>query len=138
MDLKEFLRQQWDRVAAWISIALGGLFLLLGWLGVSDTVFPAEQLPYILSGGLVGACFVGIGAMLWLSADLRDEWTELHEIARHLEAAGARDSLEATPTAEAPSVLEPVEPTDVEPVVPAPSNGSDPVSRPLRTTGRHR
>jgi hypothetical protein len=89
MDLKEFLRHQWDRVGAWIAIGLGGLFLLLGWLGVSDTVFPAEQLPYIISGGLVGACFVGIGAMLWLSADLRDEWTELHEIARHLEQADA-------------------------------------------------
>lgn len=88
MDFMTFVRQQWDRVAAWVAIALGALLLLLGWLGVSDTAYPAEQLPYIISGGLGGVALVGIGVMLWLSADLRDEWSELHEIARHLGADG--------------------------------------------------
>ena len=85
MDLLKLVRQQWDRVAAWVSIGLGALLLLLGWLGVSDTVYPAEQLPFVVSGGLGGVCLIGIGVMLWLSADLRDEWSELHEIARRLE-----------------------------------------------------
>lgn len=82
----KYLRNQWDRVVAWLVIALGALFLLLGWLGVSDALLTTEQLPYIISGGLGGVCLVGVGAMLWLSADLRDEWTELHEIVRRLEA----------------------------------------------------
>lgn len=86
MDIMKYVRNQWDRVVAWLVIALGALFLLLGWLGVSDALLTTEQLPYILSGGLGGVCFVGVGAMLWLSADLRDEWTELHEIARRLES----------------------------------------------------
>ena len=85
MDIVTFVRQQWDRVAAWVAIGVGALLLLLGWLGVSDTSYPAEQLPYIISGGLGGACLIGLGAMLWLSADLRDEWSELHEIARKLD-----------------------------------------------------
>ena len=85
MDLLKLVRQQWDRVAAWVAIGLGGLLLLLGWLGVSDAVYPAEQLPFVVSGGLGGVCLIGIGVMLWLSADLRDEWSELHEIARRLE-----------------------------------------------------
>ena len=85
MDLLNLIRQQWDRVAAWVAIGLGALLLLLGWLGVSDTVYPAEQLPYVVSGGLGGVCLIGIGVMLWLSADLRDEWSELHEIARRLD-----------------------------------------------------
>ncbi len=89
MDLKTFVRSQWDRVGAWGAIALGVVILLIGWLGVSNTVYPAEQLPYIISAGLGGVALIGIGAMLWLSADLRDEWTELHEIARLLGADGA-------------------------------------------------
>jgi len=84
MDLSTFIRSQWDRVGAWGAIGIGALILLIGWLGVSNTVYPAEQLPYIISGGLGGVALIGIGAMLWLSADLRDEWTELHEIARLL------------------------------------------------------
>ena len=87
MDFLMFVRKQWDRVAAWAAFGAGGIFLLLGWFGVSDNVLPAGQLPYIISGGIGGACLIGIGAVLWLSADLRDEWGELHEIARHLEAA---------------------------------------------------
>ena len=84
MEFMTFLRNQWDRVAVWVLIGVGALLLLLGWLGVSDALLPTEQLPYIISGGLGGICLVGIGVMLWLSADLRDEWTELHEIARRV------------------------------------------------------
>ena len=89
MDLLTFLRRQWDRVAAWVCFGVGALMLLLGWLGVSDALLATQQLPYILSGGLAGACLIGVGATLWLSADLRDEWAELHEINRRLEAAEA-------------------------------------------------
>lgn len=84
MDFLTFARKQWDRVAAWAAIAVGALLLLLGWLGASDTVYPAEQIPYVISGGLGGLCLVGIGAMLWISADLRDEWSELRELAGRL------------------------------------------------------
>ena len=91
MDFLTFLRNQWDRVAAWILIALGALLLLIGWLGVSDALLPTEQMPYIVSGGLGGICLVGVGVMLWLSADLRDEWSELHEIARRLGSESSTD-----------------------------------------------
>jgi heme A synthase len=91
MDFLTFMRNQWDRVAAWVLIALGGLLLLIGWLGVSDALLPTEQVPYIVSGGLGGICLIGIGVMLWLSADLRDEWSELHEIARRLGSESSTD-----------------------------------------------
>ena len=80
MDLLNILRYQWDRVGAWVAIALGALALLLGWLGVSREVLPAAQIPYIISGGLGGVFLLGLGAVLWLSADLRDEWRQLREI----------------------------------------------------------
>ena len=98
MDFVTFVRNQWDRVAAWLLVALGALFLLLGWLGVSDAVLTTEQLPYIISGGLGGVCCIGIGIALWLSADLRDEWTALRTIADRLDI-----ELDAPPTEVAPS-----------------------------------
>jgi hypothetical protein len=91
MDFLTFVRNQWDRVAAWVLIVLGALLLLVGWLGVSDALLPTEQMPYIVSGGLGGICLIGIGVMLWLSADLRDEWSELHEIARRLGSESSTD-----------------------------------------------
>ncbi|MBW8826040.1 MAG: hypothetical protein JF603_06800 [Acidobacteria bacterium] len=80
MELMTFVRNQRDRVAAWLAIGLGVLALVVGWFGVSGTPFPAEQLPYVVTGGLGGLFLLGIGALLWLSADLRDEWRKLDAI----------------------------------------------------------
>jgi hypothetical protein len=87
MDLLSYIRNQWDRVAAWVFVAAGALALLTGWLGISRTAYPAEQNPYIISGGLVGIFLLGLGGVLWLSADLRDEWRKLDRIERHLRDA---------------------------------------------------
>jgi hypothetical protein len=84
MDRMTWLRTHWDRVAAWAAIVVGVVVLLLGWNGASDTPFPAEQLPYILSGGIGGALLVALGAALLISADLRDEWHVLDRIERAL------------------------------------------------------
>ena len=37
-----------------------------------------------VSGGMFGLFLLGIGALLWLSADLRDEWRKLDALDRHL------------------------------------------------------
>lgn len=83
------VREHWDRIAGWGAIALGALVLLLGWIGVSGTAFPAEQLPFILSGGIGGLFLLGLGAVLLLSADLRDEWIKLDRIEQRLESDAA-------------------------------------------------
>jgi hypothetical protein len=80
MDLLTWIRNQWDRVGAWALVAIGGLFLILGWIGVSGTPYSFEQIPYVISGGLGGIFLLGVGAMLWISADLRDEWRKLDEL----------------------------------------------------------
>jgi hypothetical protein len=85
MDLKRWLRANWDRAAAWLCVALGVLFLFIGWEGVSNAAYPAQQLPYILSGGVGGALLVAMGATLLISADLRDEWQKLDRIEKKLD-----------------------------------------------------
>ena len=79
MGLMRFVRAQWDRVAGATAMLTGGIAIVAGWIGVSRATVPAAQLPYIISGGIGGLFLLGLGATLWLSADLRDEW-------RHLDA----------------------------------------------------
>lgn len=80
MGLISALKVQWDRALAVLLALAGALALLLGYVGISSEVYPARQMPYIISGGLVGIFLLGISATLWLSADLRDEWRELYAV----------------------------------------------------------
>ena len=84
MNLRQYARAQWDRVGAGTLFVVGGLALVLGWIGVSREALTALQVPYIISGGLGGIFLLGLGAVLWLSADLRDEWRKLDAIERSL------------------------------------------------------
>ena len=84
MDMTTWVRAQWDRVLAWALIAAGLVALLVGWIGVSGTPYLAEQLPYLVSAGMLGLFLLGLGATVWISADLRDEWRKLDEVAELL------------------------------------------------------
>jgi hypothetical protein len=101
MDFLKLVRLQWDRAAAVAALVLGALALLVGYLGISGTGFAAEQLPYIVSGGITGLFCLGIAATLYLSADIRDEWRKLDDIDRRLEA------IETAALAQAPARDEP-------------------------------
>jgi hypothetical protein len=70
-------RHQWDRASALGLIAGGLAAIVAGWIGVTGTILTFEQIPYLISGGLLGVCLVILGAALWISADLRDEWGQL-------------------------------------------------------------
>jgi hypothetical protein len=91
VDFLTWVRNQWDRVAAWACVAIGGLVLVLGWIGVTSTPYSFEQIPYVISGGLGGIFLLGVGAMLWTSADLRDEWRVLRELVDLERQRGADD-----------------------------------------------
>ena len=85
MELLRWCRIQSDRVGAVLLAVAGGVALLLGWIGLSTKVFPAEQISLIASGGLGGLFLLGTAGILWLSADLHDEWRALDRVDRHLE-----------------------------------------------------
>ena len=80
MDLMTWLRAEWDRVLGFTLIALGAVLLVIGYLGVSDSPYVAEQLSYIASGGLGGLFLLGAGATLLILADLHDEWRKLDRV----------------------------------------------------------
>ena len=106
MDLVKCIRNQWDRIGAWLCIAGGVVALIAGYVGVSGTLNTGEQLPYVVSGGMVGLFLLGLGALLWLSADLRDEWRKLDAIDRHLVEAGRLPQAELNNAAKSVSVPE--------------------------------
>ena len=134
MDLKTWLRAQWDRVLGAIGVLIGLLALLLGYQGVADTPFPAEQIPFVVSGGVLGIAFIGIGLTAWLSADLRDEWRKLDRIERLLERRSGDEAGPPTAPAAAPAVVDPTAASDV---TGGTGNGHVAV-RPLASPGRVR
>lgn len=100
MDLYRWLRNQWDRTLAIVLGLAGLLAIYLGYRGVRDGIIPAEQIPYLASGGILGLFLLGAGATLWLSSDLRDEWRKLDTLADEVRAVGEKldrvdDALEA-------------------------------------------
>lgn len=88
MDKLTVVKSQWDRLSAVATAIAGGIMLIVGWLGVSGTAYPAEQLPYIISAGLGGLFLLGVSSVLWLSADLRDEWRKLDRLEQAIRASG--------------------------------------------------
>ena len=80
MDLMTWLRAEWDRVLGFTLIAIGAVLLVLGYIGVSSSPYVAEQLAYIVSGGLGGLFLLGSGATLLILADLHDEWRKLDRV----------------------------------------------------------
>jgi len=72
-----FVRRNWERVGAAVSILAGAITLLVGYHGIDAAHSVRDQLPWIISGGLLGIFLLGLGGLLWVSADLRDEWREL-------------------------------------------------------------
>ena len=97
MIIWQHVRALSDRLVGWACVIIGATALGLGFIGARSTPYVAEQVPYVISGGMFGIFLLGLGATLLLSADLRDQWHVLLNI---------RDGL-AAPTTESPG-LEPL------------------------------
>lgn len=80
----KFARAQWDRTGAVLAVVGGLIALLAGWIGTSRSEYVAEQMAYVVSGGLFGIVLVGIGVGLWISADLKDEWRQLRVLGEQI------------------------------------------------------
>jgi protein-S-isoprenylcysteine O-methyltransferase Ste14 len=83
------IKQQWDRALALVAAAVGVVALILGWIGVSGASLVTQQIPYLVSGAVVGLVAFGAASTLWISADLRDEWAKLDDIHRAVTGAPA-------------------------------------------------
>jgi hypothetical protein len=80
MDLLRWCRNEWERTSAIVLIGVGLVVFVLGWLGQQDKALVTEQIPYVVSGAMFGLLLIILGATVWLSADLRDEWIKLDRL----------------------------------------------------------
>ena len=65
-------------------LPLGAVLVLLGWWGASHTVLLFEQIPYLISGGLLGVAFVIGGGLVyfayWMTLLVRESRTGREEM----------------------------------------------------------
>ena len=92
---------RWLLLIGGLLMPLGVLFVLLGWLGAARTPLLVEQIPYLISGGLLGTCMVFAGGFVyftyWQTVRIRDGR------AQHVEVVDALGRIEALLVASAPA-----------------------------------
>ncbi len=89
-------------------VGFGICAILLGWYGASHSTLIEEQVPYLISGGLLGVALAIVGAVVffahWLTVAIRE--ARVHEAARHAdhqELVTILRALGAAPDQEVPS-----------------------------------
>ena len=92
-------------IVAAVLLPLGVIVILLGWYGASHTPYLFEQVPYLISGGLVGLSLVLAGGLLYFgswvaraAASQQAASDELTDLMREI-----RDELVTRPGAGAPT-----------------------------------
>jgi len=70
------LGDRWLLVVGGLMLPLGILLVLMGWKGAADTPLVFEQVPYLISGGILGLALVFAGSFLyfayWLTLLVRE------------------------------------------------------------------
>lgn len=79
-----------------LLVGIGLTAILAGWRGAAGTVLLAEQLPYLISGGILGVALVFIGSLAYFghvqAGSIRDARArEAQEVRRHHELLAALD-----------------------------------------------
>jgi hypothetical protein len=67
-----------------VLMPVGILAILLGWYGVAHTKYQYNQMPYVVSGGLLGLGLVFLGGFLYFGAWLAKVANDQRESARQL------------------------------------------------------
>jgi hypothetical protein len=67
-----------------VLMPMGIVAILLGWYGVAHTKYQYNQLPYVVSGGLLGLGLVFLGGFLYFGAWLAKMANEQRESAQRL------------------------------------------------------
>jgi hypothetical protein len=68
--------------AGWVIVLVGALAIFVGYLGVSNQVLVAKQLPYIISGGIFGLALVALGTYYLVTEELRRDSGRLDRVER--------------------------------------------------------
>lgn len=88
----------WRQAVGGALVVLGMVGIVIAWFGVSGTLDPGEQMPYISSGGFGGAALIAVGVTMLISFEhtrdrdaLAQVLDELDELRHRLDRQGAPD-----------------------------------------------
>ena len=96
-----FRRDHFLLTVAAALMTLGIAVIIIGWAGAAHATLVEEQLPYVISGGLLGVALAVIGALTlfthWLTVSIRE--SRAQEVARRRDHAELIDALQSVTTA---------------------------------------
>ena len=95
--------ERWLLVAGWVLLPLGVVLILLAWYGAANTTRVWQQVPYAISGGLLGLGFMLAGGFgyfaYWLTKLVEDGRRQSAEAMRMAErSVEALERIEAAMT----------------------------------------
>jgi hypothetical protein len=85
-----FVRKNIRLVLAGVFLVLGIVLVILGWYGAAHTNILTEQIPYFISGGLLGMALIIVSGVIGSSAALERENRELRRDLMHAVASAPR------------------------------------------------
>ncbi|MBI4729815.1 MAG: hypothetical protein HY775_10000 [Acidobacteria bacterium] len=91
-DPRRGLRENWRALSAVALLALGIALVLLGWWGAAHTNIFTEQIPYLISGGLLGLGLIIVAGIQAFAAASERTGRELRRDVAFLIAGGAPDA----------------------------------------------
>jgi hypothetical protein len=103
------------QVIAIALIVLGMIGVLVAWFGISGTLDPGEQMPYLASGGIGGAALIAIGVTVYISWEHVQDRAALSVLLQRLEEVESTLRVMASPVLESPEGAQPSSSTNGSP-----------------------
>lgn len=80
------MKKDWRELGAIAFVVLGGILMVVGWVGVSQSSEVIDQQPYLFSGGLGGMACVLVGLGLYVARNHARDQARIDELTEHLRA----------------------------------------------------
>lgn len=80
----------WRQALGGAFVVAGVVAVLVGWYGVSGTLDPGKQMPYLVSGGIGGAALIAMGMISFLSLEHARDRAALGDVLDRLDSVEGR------------------------------------------------
>jgi hypothetical protein len=97
--------ERWLAIAGALLVAVGIPFIILGWYGAAHTPYTFEQIPYMISGGLLGLALTILGGLFYFAFWMTRQVQETHRTAEQTQQVFRRLEELAASNGHAPGAI---------------------------------